>query len=219
MQNLSVMKSSVAKHYGCNHARHCGPIANGRSQANQNFSDNFSAYKQGLRNMNCCFARYATIRHSKEERKFETINAQTEPHLFNASLTSADVTQATWDPRAASSAAVIRGRNAQDSHGQPTVTISGRWSLVVRPLHQTQSNRCSYISLYNYRNYRNLQQNLSFSFSQNGNQHNQQHFSRQLSWSDARDFGNASTEPGLNRLEPMRKIRCSALRKITQNVV
>ena len=29
------MKSSVAKHYGCKRARHCGLIANGRSQANR----------------------------------------------------------------------------------------------------------------------------------------------------------------------------------------
>ena len=33
-----IMESSVAKHYGCKRARHCGLIANGRSQANRAFS-------------------------------------------------------------------------------------------------------------------------------------------------------------------------------------
>ena len=42
---------SVAKHYGCKRARHCGLIANGRSQANRDFSC--------VRNTNCCFARCA----------------------------------------------------------------------------------------------------------------------------------------------------------------
>ena len=42
-----IMKSSVAKHYCCKCTRHCGLIANGRSQVNQNFSC--------VRNMNCCF--------------------------------------------------------------------------------------------------------------------------------------------------------------------
>ena len=43
------MKASVAKHYGCKRAKHRGLIANGRSQANRNFSC--------VRNMNCCVAR------------------------------------------------------------------------------------------------------------------------------------------------------------------
>ena len=33
-----IMKSRVAKHYGCKHARHCGLIANGHSEENQDFS-------------------------------------------------------------------------------------------------------------------------------------------------------------------------------------
>ena len=33
-----IMKSSVAKHYGCKQAKNCGLIANGRSQANREFS-------------------------------------------------------------------------------------------------------------------------------------------------------------------------------------
>ena len=32
-----IMKSRVAKHYGCKHARHCGLIANGCSQANHSY--------------------------------------------------------------------------------------------------------------------------------------------------------------------------------------
>ena len=38
-------------HYGCKRARHCGLIANGRSQSNRAFSC--------VRNKNCCFARCA----------------------------------------------------------------------------------------------------------------------------------------------------------------
>ena len=37
VQNLSVMKSSVAKRYGCKCTRHCGLIAKGSSQVNQDF--------------------------------------------------------------------------------------------------------------------------------------------------------------------------------------
>ena len=43
------MKSSVAKHYGCQRARNCGQIANGRSKAN----------RSSVRNLKCCFARHA----------------------------------------------------------------------------------------------------------------------------------------------------------------
>ena len=32
-----IMKSSVAKHYGCKRERQCGLIANGRTQANRDF--------------------------------------------------------------------------------------------------------------------------------------------------------------------------------------
>ena len=46
-----IMKPSVAKHYGCKRARHCGLIANDGCQANRDFSC--------IRNMNCCFARFA----------------------------------------------------------------------------------------------------------------------------------------------------------------
>ena len=46
-----IMKSSVAKHYSCKRARHCGLIANGRSQANRDSSC--------VRNLNCCSARCA----------------------------------------------------------------------------------------------------------------------------------------------------------------
>ena len=45
------MNSSVAKHCGCKRASRCGLIANGRSQANRDFSC--------ARNMNCCSARCA----------------------------------------------------------------------------------------------------------------------------------------------------------------
>ena len=43
-----IMNSSVAKHYGCKRTMHCGLIANGRSQANRDFSC--------VRNMKCCCA-------------------------------------------------------------------------------------------------------------------------------------------------------------------
>ena len=48
------MKSSIAKHYSFKHARHCGLIANGRSQENRDFSC--------VRNINCGFANYAATR-------------------------------------------------------------------------------------------------------------------------------------------------------------
>ena len=36
-EELVIMKSNVAKHYGCKRVRPCGLIANGRSQANRDF--------------------------------------------------------------------------------------------------------------------------------------------------------------------------------------
>ena len=48
-----IMKLSVAKHYGWKGARHCGLIADGRSQANRDVSC--------VRNMNCCVAHCAAI--------------------------------------------------------------------------------------------------------------------------------------------------------------
>ena len=58
-----IMKSSIAKHYGCKCAGHCGLIANGCSQANRDFSR--------VRNINCCFARCAAI-NNKFQRKLST---------------------------------------------------------------------------------------------------------------------------------------------------
>ena len=46
-----LMKSGVAKHYGCKRVRYYGLIANGRSQANLAFFC--------VRNVNCCFGRVA----------------------------------------------------------------------------------------------------------------------------------------------------------------
>ena len=43
-----IIKSSFAKHHGCKRARHCGIMANGRSQANRDFPY--------IRNMKWCFA-------------------------------------------------------------------------------------------------------------------------------------------------------------------
>ena len=40
-----------SKHFRCKHARHCGLIANGRSQVNRDFSC--------IRNMNCCSVCFA----------------------------------------------------------------------------------------------------------------------------------------------------------------
>ena len=52
-KNVSSWSSSVTKHYGCKHARHCGLITNWHSQANQDFSC--------VRNMNCCAASEVVI--------------------------------------------------------------------------------------------------------------------------------------------------------------
>ena len=52
------MNSSVAKHYGCKRARHCGLIGNGHSQANRDFPC--------ARHMNRCFARYTAIMSSTQ---------------------------------------------------------------------------------------------------------------------------------------------------------
>ena len=49
-----LMKSSVRKALWCKRSRQCGLIANGRSQAYQDFSC--------VRNINCCFARCAATR-------------------------------------------------------------------------------------------------------------------------------------------------------------
>ena len=62
-----IMKSSVAKHYGCMHAGHCGLTTNGRSQANQDFFC--------VRNMNWCFARRATNLTRKQHSKEITYSA------------------------------------------------------------------------------------------------------------------------------------------------
>ena len=61
-----IMKSSVAKHYGYKPARHCGLIANRRSQANRDFS--------GVRNMNCCFAHCAATLSSRCQITLELLH-------------------------------------------------------------------------------------------------------------------------------------------------
>ena len=48
-----IIKSSVARHYGCKRARHCGLIANGRSEVNRDFSCG--------RNTNYCYAAIRAI--------------------------------------------------------------------------------------------------------------------------------------------------------------
>ena len=74
VQNVSLW--SIAMHYGCKRAGRCGSIANGRSQADRDFSC--------VRNVNCCFSRCAA---NVRTRRFEN-NWKTKGVIWEWDVTS-----------------------------------------------------------------------------------------------------------------------------------